>query len=187
LELAHPPAHPNVISARVNLASTIGAAGRHEEAAEAFRSVLAALEDANPSTQPIAAAAHLALNLELAQLGRVDEALESARKGLAIREQLYDDDHRDVAEARAEVGYLLLELGRASEALPLLEGAWRVREGGGATPNQRADTGFRYAKAIRATGGSAAEARRVAEAARDLLDPDANLRAKIDAWLAALR
>jgi tetratricopeptide (TPR) repeat protein len=186
-ELAHPPAHPNVISARVNLGSAIGASGRHEEAAAAFEDVLLALEGADANTLPMKAAAHLARNLELAKLGRHDEALLAAREGLAIREQLYDDVHPEVADARSEVGSALMELRRAAEARPLLEAAWRVHAAGGATAIRRADTGFAYAKAIRATRGDAEEAQRVAEAARDLLGPDSDLRAQIEAWLATPR
>jgi tetratricopeptide (TPR) repeat protein len=183
-ESVYPPMHPNVISARINLASAIGVTGRHEEAAEAFASVVADLKDADAAMRPILATAHLALNLELAQIGRVEDALSAAREGLALREQLHDDDHPDVAEARAEVGSALHDLDRPNEALPLLAAAWRVHEHGGTSTLRRADTGFTYAKLLRATGAARDDARRVAEAARDILGPDAKLRAEIEAWLA---
>jgi tetratricopeptide (TPR) repeat protein/predicted Ser/Thr protein kinase len=186
-EAVYPPAHPNVISARVNLASTIGAAGRHDEAAKAFEAVVADLKDAGPAMRQILATAHLALNLQLKHLGRVEQALHAAREGLALREQLYDTDHPEVAEARAEVGGALVDLGRPREALELLAAAWRIHAQGGATRSSRADTGFTYAKALHTTGADLDEVRSVAEAARDILGPDADLRAKIDTWLAALR
>ena len=186
LEAKYPPDHRRVLAAKTNLASCIGAAGRREEAAKTFGEVLRALDAAGESDSLFAGTANLALAIQLTKMDRHEEALKAARAGLKITEAALGGDHPDVAEARGEVAGALVALGRFAEARPVAAAAWAVHEKGDGFPERRANTGWVYAQAIHGSGGPVAEARAIAEQARDFLDDTSDQRGWIEDWLKTL-
>jgi tetratricopeptide (TPR) repeat protein len=179
---AYGPDHPHALSARQNLALTLGGRGKHGDAVDELRKVIAGLE-AKSDADPTIATVRLNLGVELLELGRADEAIEELLRGLDMRIETIGETSLDVAEARTELARALLDHDRADEALPIASASWATFAKGDGPPIRRAWSAFSFARAVRATGGDAAEARRLAETARDMLEPTHGTRATIEAWL----
>ncbi|HET6583355.1 MAG TPA: tetratricopeptide repeat protein, partial [Nannocystaceae bacterium] len=179
---AYGPDHPHSLSARQNLAVTLGGRNKHAEAVVELRKVIAGLA-ANSDKDPTIATVRLNLGVELLEVGRTDEGIEELRAGVAMRVEMIGESSLDAAEARAELARALLDHDRAAEALPIARASWATFVKGDGPPLRRAWSAFALARALRATHGDAAEARRLAETARDLLDRQSPARADIEAWL----
>jgi len=180
----HGPDHPHVASARQNLAVTLGRQGKHAEAVAELRKVIDALEAKLGPRHPTIATVRLNLGMELGDLGELEASADELRVGVEMRLEALGETSIEVAEARTELARALVKLGRIDEALGLARASWSTYAQGDGPPQRRAASAFVVARALHAKGGHAAEARRFAETARDLLAPGDETRTAIEAWLA---
>jgi tetratricopeptide (TPR) repeat protein len=115
------PDHPHTLTARHNLASWLGEAGRVDEAIPRFQALLddylRVLEPDHPDT--------LITRQELAywlgEAGRVDEAIPRLQALLDDRLRVLGPDHPDTLMTRHELASWLGEAGRVDEAIPRLQ------------------------------------------------------------------
>src|SRR5262249_25103844 len=105
--------------------------------------------------------------------GDAARALEDDTHALRAAEQIGADSMQSAEALNAE-GLDLLALGRPGDAMEALERALAVREKGIVRPDFLAETRFALARALASSGGDMERARRLAEAARTGLSPDAD-------------
>jgi tetratricopeptide (TPR) repeat protein len=178
------PDHPNTASARQNLALAVGRRGHHAEAVAELRKVISALENKLGARHPTIGTVRLNLGMELSDMGLFDDAVAELRTGTSIRIEAAGETSLDAAESRTELARALLRAGRADEALVQAEKSWDVYAKGEGPAQRRAASALMVARTLLATNASAAEVRRYAETARDQVEPDDEMRAKIEAWIA---
>ncbi|MEM7204114.1 MAG: tetratricopeptide repeat protein [Planctomycetota bacterium] len=115
--------HPFTVLTTVDLATTIGNAGRHREAEELLRETIAVLRKIHPDGHPFLGTALHNLATQLRHLRRGDEAETLHREALAMTRAFLGDDNPDVAKLQSQLGVTLSNMGRLDEAETLLREA----------------------------------------------------------------
>jgi tetratricopeptide (TPR) repeat protein len=154
------PEHLAVAIALANQADCSSMLGRFDEALALLRRALAAVET------PGADHAYLRARLAdvLRRRGAPARALDEDRRARAAAEQHGSSVYLDAALTGE--GLDLIALGRAAEAVSPLERAVAARERGAAAPSDLAEVRFALARALAASGGDRARAKKLAELAR---------------------
>ncbi|WP_343450247.1 tetratricopeptide repeat protein [Micromonospora oryzae] len=127
-EAALPDGHPDIALRLNNLAVTLGALGRAEEALPLRRRALEISAAALPDEHPDIATQLDNLALMLGALGRAEEALPLHQRALEISEAALPDGHPDIALRLNNLAGTLRELGQVEEALSLLRRAVEISE-----------------------------------------------------------
>ncbi len=158
--------HPSVALELGNLAAIEEEAGRHADALAAARRALAIDEEAGGSDHPRLAFALTNIGNAELSLGQLRAARAAFGRALALREKNLEANHPQIAFPLTGIGKTLLAEGKPAEALAPLARAVRIRDAGEIDPALRAESRFQLGRARLASGGSAAEARRLVEQAR---------------------
>jgi tetratricopeptide (TPR) repeat protein len=121
--------------------------------------------------------------------GDIPRAIALFRESLAMRLETSGPDHPSTATTQHSLGTLLLAHGTLDESIALLERALVVREAASVDPWRRATTNFMLAKAREKQNRRAAalaHTDRALALLREIAPRQAELVAKIEAWVAAL-
>lgn len=111
------PDHPDTLAAQQEMAYVLGGQGRHFEAHQLYRRVLAARERTLGPDHPDTLRCRHNLAYSLGRLGRLEEAYRMAADVAAARAGLLGPEHPDTLATRYEVAHTLGRLGRWPEAL----------------------------------------------------------------------
>jgi tetratricopeptide (TPR) repeat protein len=183
-ETASGPEHQLVVGPLVGLGAVHSATGRYKEAEAELRRAMAIVEKTQgPSStdllEPLAG-----LGDVWAAQGRFRESLRVDERALAVA-QRRGADHPMVARAATGVGRDQLGLGQPAPAVASLERALKIREARPTFPADLADTRFYLARALAASRGDLARARRLATAARETYRSSFNAKqlATIERWI----
>jgi len=130
---------PDLAWALYQLARSLSAQNRHDEAAEAAREALAIQDRAVPVPHPLTAVILNSLGSILLDLGDAEAALEVQRRTLDLRRELYGPRHPRVATGLSGMAKIIRQLGRYREALELHRESLSIRiEAHGADSGQAA-------------------------------------------------
>ena len=113
--------HPATLSARSQLAYSLGAAGRVEDAVAAFEQLLVDTARVLGDDHPDTFRTRHNLAYFLGELGRVDESIEALEQVLVDRRRVLGDDHPDTLRARGGLAVWLVRAGRLDEAIKASE------------------------------------------------------------------
>ncbi len=196
---ALPAGHPDIAISLNNIASVLHALGRHDEALARHEEALLIRRKALPAGHPAIALSLNNIASVLHALGRHDEALARHEEALLIRRKALPAGHPHIATSLDNIGWVLTATHRPAEARAAFDEAfaiWSTREAD--QPARLVDRCLDYAKhatehddptgaahwlaraetwlgrAVAAGDPRHAELRRAMDAARRLLDPDAN-------------
>jgi tetratricopeptide (TPR) repeat protein len=178
--------HPQTAEALGNLSAQAFDAQDYEAAAEYTRTAIAALEASRGADTASTHLLHHNLGVIYREMGNLPAAEVELRDALE-RENRTVEAPAERGHTEHYLGLVLYEQGRLEEALAVLQRA-RAKNARPEVSNPRkADTLFALARVQLDAGRDRAEARALAEEARELLrDEDASeTKAEIDAWLAA--
>jgi len=120
--------HPSVALVLDNLASSLLAMGRIEEARADYQRALAIAQKELGEKHPEVARAHNNLGVALRHLGRYEEARAQHERALAIYEQTLGPDHPDVAQALKSLGVVLYRQRHFRDALAMHQRALAIQE-----------------------------------------------------------
>ncbi|HZN94554.1 MAG TPA: tetratricopeptide repeat protein, partial [Myxococcales bacterium] len=182
-EQALGPVHPNLIYPRINLAHVLRMRGDYGSALEHAGKALDVVQATVGPEHALAAATHECLGSILVEQGKVKEAMDHLRTAevLASRPGVDPALLRSIYRL---MGLAELKNGDGRKALSLLERALKLSSD---DLMSAADVRFDLARTTRSTGGNLAQARELAQKARDDyrsigIQRDA---ARVDQWLAA--
>jgi tetratricopeptide (TPR) repeat protein/predicted Ser/Thr protein kinase len=187
-EAAVGPEHPMVAACLNNLSAVLSLMGDAEESNRLAARALAIYEKAYGPDHPLVATILKNIGSGHEKLGEFDIALEMFTRSLAIRDKALGPNHPEVGSALVSLAHLHAGQGREREALPLLERAIGIYDAAEGEQNNESNARWLYARVLVATGGDEARAIEQARLAREYWiasgEPDKELLAAIDAWLA---
>jgi hypothetical protein len=108
--------HPNTLSARNDLANSLEATGRLEEAEETLRDLIPDLQENLPADHPLPYDARAMLAQILLKMQRDAESLDAARSAFEDAEQALPENHKTIRWTRSVYGAALIVAERFDEA-----------------------------------------------------------------------
>jgi tetratricopeptide (TPR) repeat protein len=183
------PNHPDFADALFNLGEVEAAREHYEQAMAAYRRAIALDEKALGPDHPDLASWLPVVADTLRERQRYDEALEMLHRAERILRQDAADPTA-VATSLVGIGRVQLDRGRPAAALAPLEEALRLRTANRTAPTDLADSAFRLAEALWASGRDRSRARLLAtEAQEHYSHVSATQRAlnEVNTWLASHR
>ncbi|MEM6989355.1 MAG: serine/threonine-protein kinase [Myxococcota bacterium] len=182
------PDHAQVAAALHNLATHHELLGNNLEAeSHAARALKINLSVFGPDHPRLASTLTTLGNARRA-LGKLDAAEEAHDQALSARIATLGEDHPHVSYSWQGLAAVYLDQGRIDEARNYAEKAWAVRKDSTIVAPRRARTALTLAKTLAATDPG--RARKLAERARDLLEPYGSAhkrqRTDVDTFLAGL-
>ena len=156
LEGTRAPDHPNILTARNNLAIAYQEAGRVDEAITLFEQVLTDSTPFDSTDHPNTVITRNNLATAYLEAGRVDEAIALLEQGLTNIIRIHGQGHPKTLNPRNNLAYAYQEAGRLTEAITLYEqtltDAIRIHgQGHPKTQTTRNNLAFAYLEAGRLT------------------------------------
>lgn len=185
-----PADHLHLAIVHHNLGSAYGSLGQHAAALQHFATARSIKAQKLSAHHPSVASTLLSQSVILRKLGRLHEAHSQAQAAYAIYKEAVGPRHPLSARALTEIGHCELQRGLAAQAQKTLSQALALQRAADTEPDVLGDTELLLAQALWRSGGDRAQARALAESAKQTflrIGPSAEGVAVAQAWLASPR